>query len=247
MPTELAAHILAVAINLCVGVPVLRRGLRQADPPIALLGASVVLNGVQWLLWMLASLSSVEGTQAGDALAIACRAGISVSVVCMLAFTRIAFRPSSRATGIAVWAAAAALAIAFVGEGAVGDWGGYRNDHAWIWLEVLVQLAAYAWCAFEPLSHYRGARRRVAYGLAEPETASRLLLWGLFAAMFFLSQAGYCLTLAWYEDLTTLDAALVGLDVTGGVALWCAFHPPRLLLRVLSPASRVDTAPRAQV
>jgi len=244
MSLQLAAQLLAITINLAVGTPVLTRGLRRHDGPVALLGAAVVLNGVQWLLWMLASFSPVAGEPAGYALAVVCRAGISISLVCMLAFTQVVFRPRSRIAKAAVVAAAVALAIAFVGAGSVGDWGGYRNDHAWIWLEVLVQLAGYAWCACEPLSHYGGARRRVAHGLADPEVASRLLLWGVFALMFCLSQAGYCLALAWYEDLTTLDAVLGTLDVAGGIALWLAFHPVRPLLRILAPAPDRDGAAR---
>ena len=220
-----------------VGVPILAKSCARRDRAGCLLALSVVLDGAEWTFWALSIHTPASGTPLGDALAVACRAGVSASVLCLLLFTRVAFGPDERWAGALVAGLGLAMLAGFVGSGALGDWGGFRNDNAWIWLENAAQLGAYLWACAEPASYYAKLRRRRRLGLADPVVVNRVLLWTLYGAAFAVYQLVWMVVVACFEDLTALDPLLVALSVGGQVALWLAFMPPLPYRRWLASAS----------
>ena len=187
----------------------------------------MTFDGLEWLFWTLCAFTPAYGTPLGEALAIACRLGITAAILCMLFFTRIVFRPESRAAAIWATLLAGAMVVGFFGSGTVGDWGGWHNDHVWNWLEFAGQVAGYGWTAAESFVYYAKMKRRAAHGLADPVVVNHLLLWGVYASMYCASQTGYGFALALFEDLTTLDTLLGGLAIAGQISVWLAFFPPQ--------------------
>jgi hypothetical protein len=234
MDSELIPYIVAIAVSFGVGLPILRKGFATRDTPAILLGAALLFDAFEWLCWALCAFTPAYGTPLGDGFAIACRLGITASVICMLLFTRIAFRPESRAATAWVWLLSGTMLFAFVASGTVGgDWGGWSNDHPWTWVEWSAQVGSYGWTAVEPLAYYVRMKRRARHEAVDPVVTNRLLLWGVYAGMFCLSQAIYGGTLAFFEDLTTLDPYIAAMGIFGEVALWFAFFPPATYLRWL--------------
>jgi hypothetical protein len=231
------SQVVAIAVSFGVGVPILARSCARRDRTGILLALSVVLDGLEWAFWAL-SLHTPESAQPlADALAVACRVGVSASVLCLCLFTRVAFRPDRRWAGALVAGLALAMLAGFLGSGALGDWGGFRNDNAWIWLENAAQLGAYLWACAEATAYHAKLERRLRIGLADPVVVNRILLWAVYAGAFALSQLVWMAVVAWFEDLTALDPVLVALGVGGQVALWLAFAPPRAYRRWLASAS----------
>lgn len=227
MNPDLAANILAVCVGLGVGLPILLKGWETGDVPSQLMGAALTFDGLEWLFWALCAFTPAYGTALGEALAIACRLSISAAIICMLFFTRIVFRPESRAAAVCALLLASAMVVGFFGSGTVGDWGGWRNDHIWNWLEITGQITGYGWTAAESFIYYAKMKRRAAHGLGDPVVTNRLLLWGVYATMYCASQVGYGFVLAHFEDLTTLSTVLVAFTVTGQLSVWLAFFPPQ--------------------
>jgi hypothetical protein len=232
-------QIVAIAVSFGVGLPILARSWARRDRAGCLLALSVVLDGFEWTCWALSIHTPAHGTSVGDALAVACRVGVSASVLCLLLFTRVAFRPEERWAGALVASLGLGMLAGFVGTGALGDWGGFRNDNAWIWLENAAQLAVYLWACAEPASYYARLRRRQRLGLADPVVVNRILLWALYGGTFAVYQLVWMTVVACFESLTALDPLLVALSVGGQVALWLAFMPPLPYRRWLTSASSV--------
>lgn len=237
MDLDSFTQVVAIAVSFGVGVPILARSCARRDRAGILLGLSVVLDGVEWACWALSLHTPANGTPLGDALAVACRVGVSASVSCLLLFTRVAFRPGSRSGGALVAGLVLAMLAGFVGSGTLGDWGGFRNDNPWIWLEEGAHLAAYLWASAEAAAYYAKLRRRRQLGLADPLVVNRILLWAVYGGAFAVYQLVWMAVVAWSEDLTALDPLLVALSVGGQVALWLAFAPPLPYRRWLASAS----------
>lgn len=237
MDLDTFTQVVAIAVSFGVGVPILARSGARRDRAGLLLALSVVLDGVEWTFWALSIHTPANGTPVGDALAVACRVGVSASVFCLLLFTRVAFRPQERWAGALVTGLGLAMLAGFVGSGALGDWGGFRNDNVWIWLENAAQLGVYLWACAEPTAYYAKLRRRRRLGLADPVVGNRILLWALYGGAFAVSQLVWMAVVACFEDLTALDPVLVALSVGGQAALWLAFMPPLPYRRWLASAS----------
>lgn len=236
MDLDSFTQVVAIAVSFGVGVPILARSCARRDRAGILLALSVVLDGVEWAFWALHLHTPANGTPLGDALAVACRAGLGASVFCLVLFTRVAFRPGSRAGGALAAGLGLAMLAGFVGSGTLGDWGGFRNDNAWIWLENAAQLAAYVWASAEAAAYYAKLRRRRRLGLADPLVVNRILLWAVYGGAFAVSHVAWMGVVAWSEDLTALDPLLVALSVGGQLALWLAFAPPLPYRRWLASA-----------
>jgi hypothetical protein len=231
------SQIVSIVVSFGVGVPILIKSCARRDRAGVLLALSVVLDGIEWSCWALSIHTPASGTPLGDALAVACRAGVSASTFCLLLFTRVVFRPEERWAGALVAGLGLAMLAGFVGSGALGDWGGFRNDNAWIWLENAAQLGVYLWACAEPASYYAKLRRRWRIGLADPVVVNRILLWAVYGGAFVISQLVWMAVVAAFESLTALDPLLVALGVGGQVALWLAFMPPLPYRRWLASAS----------
>jgi len=226
MNAELLTHVVTIMLSFGVGLPILVKTLRAGDRIPALIGASLVFDGTEWLLWAGYLYWPGQNPLVTDAFAIACRIGISVSILFLGAFTWLTFRPTSRASAGAFWASFAAMAAGFVGSGAVGDWAGFRADHAWIWLENVAQIFVYAWACAESLLYYRNARRRAIYGLADPVVANQFALWGVYSGSYGAVQLSFLIALASPDGYTGLAGFDIAATLTGVFALWLAFFPP---------------------
>lgn len=232
MDLLIVSYGVAIAVSFAAGVPILARGWHHRDAAVALLGAAVVIDGLEWLAWALCVFTPAYGTPLGDALAITSRIGISATVLCIIAFTRITFRREHAVARISSWSLAVALLIGFLGSGlAVGDWTGERNDHAWIWIEQAAQVLGYGWGTAELFRYYFQLKRRRALGLTDPILTNRVLLWGLYAGGLFLAMLTYCTGLALYGAISGLDVLNAAITVCAEIALWFAVFAPGWYLR----------------
>ncbi len=228
---QLLTYALVVVTNLAVGWLLIQRGRRRDGLPELLLGASLGLDGLEWLLWVLAIETPAMGTPLGDLFAATCRLGVAGHNICLLVFTWYVFRRHSRAAlGLVVLVSSAAITSLFVGV-AIGDWMGYRSDRIWIWLEVGTLHVAYAWTLFESSLHYARMRRRLAHGLGDPVVTNRLLLWAVYGGTSLCSQLAYTVSIAVAtfsgEYPFFLDALMSVPSCFAAVALWLAFFPPQ--------------------
>lgn len=230
------SYVLAIVVSLGVGIPVLARSWRHRDGRLALLGAVVTIDGLEWLAWGLAVLTSADGTPLGDALGITSRVGVAASSLCMIAFTRLAFRPDGSAPLVVAWLLVGALLGGFLGGGLSGDWVGVRTDLTWMWLEQFAIAVAYGWGALEALHYHLLMRRRVAHGLAEPLVANRFLLWTVYVGGFCLSQLVYCVSLAFYGAVSNMDVLNAALVVAAELAFLLAVFPPAWYARRVNAA-----------
>jgi hypothetical protein len=237
MDVMILSYVVAIAVSLSVGIAVLLRSWRHRDARLALLGGVVTFDGLEWLAWGLALFTSADGTPLGHALGIASRAGIAASVLCMIAFTRVAFRPDDGPARIVTWLLVGALLGGFLGGGLSGDWVGVQTDLAWLWLEQLAVALGYGWATLEPARYHLLMRRRVTHGLAEPMVANRFLLWSLYAGGFCLSQLTYCVSLAFYGAVSHLDVLNACIVVGAEMALLLAVFPPAWYARRVCAAA----------
>lgn len=123
--------------------------------------------------------------------------GMVVGIVALGRFPRVVFRPA------AGWAHALSLAITLLGAGGglgavVAVAGAETRTDMIARMQVpaiaLVSavLLSYLWNALESIRYWRIMKRRVAIGLAQPETTHRFLLWGL-SAILSVAMAGMIL------------------------------------------------------
>jgi hypothetical protein len=228
---QILTYALVIVTNLTVGGLLLQRGRRNRALPELLLGASLTLDGLEWLFWVLAVETPAMGTPLGDFLATACRVGVAGHNICLLLFTWYVFRRDSRAAlGVVVFVSLVAVVSLVVGV-ALGDWMGYRSDRIWIWLEVGALHVAYGWTFAESTLHYARMRRRLAHGLANPVVTNRLLLWAVYGCGSLGSQLAYTTSIgvATPEGVYPffLDALMSLSSCFAAVALWLAFFPPQ--------------------
>jgi len=238
---ELSANLVAIAVNLVVGLRLLRLARSNGHLPEKLLGAALVFDGLEWLMWFIAIYTPAAGTPFEDGFGYFCRAGMSASAIFLLAFNQIVFRPGrSLSFGFSV-SATLAMILALVASGVVADWHGYRVDLPWTWLEMGAQMSAYVWTLGESLRCYRAARRRMQIGLSDPVTANRFLLWagygaGMTATTCALIVAQYTAGITG-EYPGALDVVMSGSTLLACVAVWMAFFAPRAYRRWLGAAA----------
>ena len=237
MDVMVLSYVVAITVSFGVGIPVLVRSWRHRDARLALLGAAVTFDGLEWLAWALYLFTSASGTPLGYALGIASRVGVAASVLCMIAFTRMAFRPEGGAARVVTWLLVGALLAGFFGSGLAGDWIGMRSDLAWVWLEQCALALGYGWAALEPARYHLLMRRRVKLDLIEPLVANRFLLWSVYAGLFCLGQLVWDVSLIFYDGISTLDVLTVGLTVGAEAALFLAVFPPVWYARCVRAAA----------
>jgi len=233
-------YALVIVSNLTVGGLLLRRGRRNRALPELLLGASLALDGLEWVFWVLASETPAAGTPFGNHLNAACRAGIVAHNICLLAFTRLVFRPESRAALVFVVAVSTIMVTSLLVGIGLGDWTGYRSDRIWIWLETGAQTLAYGWTLAESALHYARMRRGLALGLADPVVTNRFLLWALWsgsaAAILAVRVASNVLIDAAERAVALPLPVVLGQMIPGVVcfgAIWLTFSPPAVYRRLL--------------
>ena len=244
MALDILANVVAIVINLALGLRLLQFGREPDRMPEYLLGLCLTFDGIEWLLWLLAAYTPLIDTPLGNALGYFCRAGLCASVICLLAFNQTVFRPDSVLGRAAVVIASTIMLIGWSGSGFVGDWNGYRTDLPWTWLELGAQAFAYAWTLGEAGAYYVKLRRRLAHGLADPVLTNRLLLWSGYAGamlashLFLVAAQSAAHATGSYPAL--YDSFQAGLTLVACAALWLAFFAPeayRSWLRATSSAA----------
>jgi len=243
---DAVANVVAIAVNLTVGLRLLSWGRKPDALPERLLGLSLSFDGIEWLLWLLAIYTPAADGSLGSALGFACRAGISASAICLMAFNRVVFRPGSAGALIFAATAGAAMGVGLIGSAAAGDWYGYRVDLPWTWLELGAQAAAFGWTLLESLCCYVKLRRRLAHGLTDAVVVNRVLLWGGYGGALLASHA--LVALAQYTAGVTgsypasLDSMMAALTLAACAAVWLAFFAPRAYRDWLRAAPRAPLA-----
>ncbi len=237
MNLEVCTYALVIGVNLAVGLRLLWKGIQLHTRPECLLGAALALDGIEWLFWMLAFYAPAAGTPLGTLFSVACRLFIVAHNLCLLAFTRLVFRPESRGALALVGVSAATILVGLSGGFASGDWIGARGDRPWLWLELCGLLVAYVWTLIESGLYYARMRRRVEHDLADPVLANRFLLWAIYGG------ASVGTSLVWmFSALVVarggrypfaLDAVMIGFTLVAAIAIWFAFFTPRAYLRWL--------------
>jgi hypothetical protein len=227
---ELFSNLLAIAINLWVGGQILRRARRSDSRPERLLGWALVFDGLEWLFWLLAVYTPLDGTPVGLALSVMCRVGIAIASGFLLAFTWAVFHPGNRWVRVPMACVLAAIWLGIAASLTVSDWHGYRTDLVWVWLESGGVLLTYGWTFLASATYYRRARRRLALDLGDPLVTNRVLLWSAYGGAMVLSQTAYlyAMTLAEASEHYPLvfDTAISALTIVACVAIWLAFFPP---------------------
>ncbi len=239
MNAELLTHVVTIAASFGVGLPILRKAWRSEDRLVGLLAASLLFDGLEWACWAMYLHWAPSQPALADGFATACRLGISAAVLSMGFFTWLTFRRRSAGAAVFLGAAVAAMALGFLGSGMLGDWRGFRNDHPWIWIEVVAQILVYGWACAESLLFHVKLRRRIAVGIGDPLVANRFLLWGLYAGSYCASQILFSAALASPDGYTNLDPFSIVFTLLGVGALWLAFFPPagyRAWLQARRPA-----------
>jgi hypothetical protein len=225
------SYLIAVVVSFAVGVPTLVRAIRNGDTPLILLGAAVTIDGLEWLAWTLACYTPAYETPLGFALSVTCRLGIIASVLCLILFTQMVYRPRSRSGKGFVVLLAGTMVLSFAGSGAISDWEGVRNDHVWVWLEQFALMTGYGWTCFEAGHGYRQSKRRARYGLGDAVASHRQLLWSIYAGMYFLAEGVYVITLGFYGMLSDLDTLNAAITVVAQLALGVAVFTPVWYMR----------------
>jgi hypothetical protein len=174
-----------IAITTVIGSRLLWVGLKSSRHPELLLGAGALLIGP---IASPLSLLSGFGGPAGEVripLWVVSELVTQIGVICFYAFTQQVFRPgvSWARAGIVLAAVTLPICLAGVAHGlavAAPETLSAEATGGWLLACQFGYGGAFVWSAIEGLSHYVGARRRVAIGLIEPAVANRFLLFAIF-------------------------------------------------------------------
>jgi hypothetical protein len=176
-----------------------------------------------------------------------------VGAVSLWFFTRRVFRPASRWAGVLFAAAAAVIAWGFVSDMLLSGAADF-NERRWSSPPSVLGFAsrtgAFAWAAAESLLYWRGMRRRLALGLADPLTTHRFLLWGAgnLAALCIYAVAVANIIVGAADGLSggvfasTWALLTSAFGVVSGLCMWFAFFTPGFYRRRIRGAPR--TTPR---
>jgi len=235
MPFEALTFSAVVAVNLMIGVRLLRKGFRKQARPEWLLGWALSFDGIEWGLWYVAAYTPAAGTPLGDAFGVACRVGIAATIGCLASFTREVFRRNSRVARAGENAVWIAMFGALAGSLRVHDWNGWGVEGPWVWLEQITQNCVYTWMMIESGRYYLKLRMRVAHDLADPVVANRILLWTAYAGWILCVQVLFAISVAIASENgdypPILDVGMGVFTLFACVALWLAFMPPAAYAR----------------
>lgn len=221
-----------------VGVRMLRLWMRTRGLPELLLALGFLIEAVGYVAL---TLSGVGWRDAGDVslwlllpALVFCLGGISIIFV----FTWRVFHPG------AGWAAVLSLSggalLIFAALGCVASFASadpgkssWEIMQPWLTMARVVFGMGFAWGAVEGLRQYRLLRRRAAFGLADPTTTNRFLLWTLAAAGgVVLAAVGLARVLAGANTMADPISRTTTVVCGVGIILCylLAFLPPRWYL-----------------
>ncbi len=223
-----------VAVSFVAGLRLLLLSRRTREVPEFAFGGALFLGGVGFCLYTLAAVKHALPADLN-------RAGMIAGVTCLdlgvllnlLGVWRV-FRPGKRWAATIFAASVAALTAHLCAVILTYDpsRGGVPFT---FWTFAGIAAAGYLWCASECFRYYGLLRKRVRLGLAEPEMAHRLLLWGCASTAALLQVVINVLNrlvAGQGMDANVLVVqSLVGLVCA--VSLWFSFFPPTAYLRLV--------------
>lgn len=217
-------------VSALVGVRLLALARRTREAPELAMGLAFVLSGAIAFPLLTAAgflAAADEPTLARGAAAIGTTSLFAGYVGLAIGGWRI-YRPSERWPLVPIAAGTALLVVASAVSFVSTDSrpGGLRD--VFFWTGASVGSLTFGWNAFESFSLYRQLRRRLALGLAEPEVANRVLLWGIGScaacAMTLHGLASRLLVGQVLGDGYRVISSALGL--TAAIAIALAFFPP---------------------
>lgn len=138
------------------------------------------------------------------------------------------YRPSARWPLVPIGVGGAALLAAAVTVAACADPARAGTREFAFWTGICIGSLTFAWNAVESFLLHRQLRRRLALGLADPEVANRVLLWGIGAAAAWAMTLHALVLRATFGPVMDDGHRLVasGIGMVAAVAIWLAFFPP---------------------
>jgi len=239
-----AAGLLAFCVSsVAVGVRLLRLGRRTREIPELAIGAGFVVGVVVGYVPETIVLSSDLLSAASEKLVLGVtQVAIRLAAISILIFTWRVFRAQeSWAAGLAGLLTVALLASYLVFP-ATRIYAATATDRIWYDVFAVARTACLAWGGVESLIYYRGARRRLRLGLADPMVTNRFLLWGigltaiaiLMGTTLWASALGVDPTVAGWILLESL------LGLVGAVSIWLTFFPPAAYRRLVTARAATD-------
>jgi hypothetical protein len=217
--TSALGSITLVAVSAFLSVRYLLAALRTRRLAEGALAAVLFLSGVVGIGANAAYQAGLRATAAGPAtLAVTLLAG-NLGASIATAFCWRVFRPASElARGAA--ALLSVLLLASMGAHLVGD--GFQVGAGSVPLlltGVALRAAAFGWTSIECLASYFRLRKQLRFGLADPVTCNRFLLFGVATGAVVLASAAGAASV--WSGLCRL---------TTGAAILLACAPPRVYL-----------------
>lgn len=151
------------------------------------------------------------------------------------------FRPRDR------WPAVLLVAI-WLGTASCATVALAADEHAvfwrWLWNAVATATASWLWMGIEAFLLAGVLSRRARYGLASPEVANRVMLWGV-ASIAAVTSASLGWIAAGLEPMSFRSAVRItqsSVEWTCVLSMWLAFFPPEAYRRRFTAALRAPAA-----
>ena len=236
------AELSAGVLYLVIGVPLVLRARRTQSVPERFLGPYCLLLGVSYLLYEFPFV--LDTGSLAVPLTFTGRLMVDAAVVVLALFNRRFFHAIGGAA--LVWATVLLVLSGLTLSALSGDWDGYAPlGNAGFWLEWSGQLIPFAWLGAEAGVQWARARQRVPFGLADPMSAHRFLLWSLFALFQLCGNFVLVVMYVEFEVLLrfspALDALLGAFEAVSVATLALAFFPPARYCRWLARSAREAT------
>jgi hypothetical protein len=224
----MAQSIVALTVGL-LGIHMLRSAVRHRALPEAWIGLFFLASAI-------GSETALHGITMGDPvlavrLVLIGTPALTVATIAAYAFTYTVFRPGER------WARA--IVVAGVLLALWGTWyqmsgpTGRTDVTGFCWQFLIGRFACFAWGTYEAFRAYAMARRRFAFGLADPVVVNRFSLFGVWFAAMGVMPLTMALARAYGGASAQLIASIIGPKIVGLVmitALMLTFFPPRRYL-----------------
>lgn len=228
--------VLMVVADTVVGLRLLAIARRTRRLPEAALGAAFVLLGA--IGYPLATAARRGVLPSDEANAGLLAAGfLAQNLGCLAMYVHVArtFRGDAPWASRLAWAAGAAFAISWVGQGLENGFRPGAGGAAYA-LGLAVRTGAFAWASWEALRCHAAARRRLRLGLADPVVTNRFLLFGLSSLAVLGAFVAFTIGRIATPDVAESGWVLAATGASGLVAAattWLAFLPPEAWRRRL--------------